>query len=386
MAAYEDIRWLKNHEEHNSSAQKSIWYCIMMLSKFEEVKVSIDGFDTQSVIKGEKDFYTFMKTLYQDMYKNPDFYAIPTEEYDEYIKSINTEKVFANSHKGDAKESKLRNRFLQAIQFYSDYFWKLGSAADEICNAQYELVISKSNYDNVIKSLDNPNIKDESEQRLKALAENGITVNKNGKKYYISCGKAPKMFLGLKVLLSVPESVYKTENKFKRLNYLRLDYKGYYRPMPEIEDVKLTMKKEHGDILTFLLSLFNNYKTRYALYPMASILPFNKWKIDYWLGNNKRIFGFYASPDFLSFRVSFNTPENLIRIIKILEKDNQKLFEWFRDNIKEVFHDCPRNKIIMFGNQKKHLCCGSSGGTMEVANPDKNDVKNIIELIKVING
>jgi hypothetical protein len=385
MAAYEDILWLKNCEEHNSPAQKSIWYCIMMLAKFEEVKVSIDGFDDKSVIKGENEFYTFMKTLYQDMYKNPDTYAIPTAEYNEYINGINPEKVFANTHKSDAKESKLRNRFLQAIQFYSDIFWKLGLAADEICNEKYELEISKSKYDSVLKSLDHPHIKNENLQRLNALANRGIAVNKNSKKYYVSCKKAPKMFLGLKVLLTVPESIYKTENKFKRLNYLRLDYKGYYRPMPEINDVKLTMKKEHSDILTLLLQLFEGFKTRYALYPMACILPFNKWKVDYWLGNNKRIFGFYASPDFLSFRISFKTPENLMRIINILEKNDIKLFEWFRDNIKEVFHDCPRNKIIMFGNQKKHLCCGSSGGTMEIVNPNKNDIKKIIALIKIIN-
>jgi hypothetical protein len=153
--------------------------------------------------------------------------------------------------------------------------------------------------------------------------------------------------------------------------------------MPEIEDVKLTMQKDHCDILTLLLSLFDNVKTRYALYPMASISPFNKWKADYWLGNNKRLFGFYAGPDFLSFRISFKTTENLLRIIAILEKKDQKLFEWFRDNIKEVFHDCPRNKIIKFGKQEKHLCCGSSGGTMEIANPDKNDVINITKLIKI---
>jgi len=385
MAAYDDILWLKNYEGYNSPAQKSIWYCIMMLAKFEEVKVNIDGFDDKNVIKGEKEFYTFMKTLYQDMYANPESYAIPVTEYDNYIKTINLEKVFANSHKNDAKESKLRNNFMKAIQFYQNYFWKLGLAADEICNEKYELVISKSKYDNVLKSLDHPSIKNENGQRLNALADRGIVVKKNGKKYYISCKKVPKMFLGLKVLLTVPKSIYKTENKFKKLNYLRLDYKGYYRPMPEIEDVKLTLKKEHSDILILLLSLFNDFKTRYSLYPMASILPFNKWKVDYWLGNNKRIFGFYASPDFLSFRISFKTPENLIRIIKILEKKERKYFEWFRDNIKEVFHDCPRNKIIMFGNQKKHLCCGSSGGTMEIVNPDKNDVKNIITLIKIIN-
>jgi hypothetical protein len=327
-----------------------------------------------------------MKTLYQDMYANPDTYAIPIIEYDEYIETIDLEKVFANSHKGDAKESKLRNGFQQAIQFYPDYFWKLGLAADEICNEKYELVISKSKYDSVFYSFDNPHIKNENVQRINALTNRGIRVNKaSDSRYFVSCEKAPKMFLGLKVLLTVPESKYKTENKFKKLNYLRLDYRGYYRPIPEIEEVKLTMQKDHREILTLLLSLFDEVKTRYALYPMASIAPFNKWKVDYWLGNNKRLFGFYAGPDFLSFRISFKTPENLIRIITILEKNDPKLFEWFRDNIKEVFHDCPRNKMIKFGDQEKHLCCGSSGGTMEIVNPNKNDLINITELIKISN-
>lgn len=217
MAAYEDLLWLKNHAEHGSSAQKSIWYCIMMLADFEEIKVNIDGFDDKSVIEGEKEFYTFMKMLYQDMYANPDIYAIPIIEYDEYIETIDLEKVFASSHKGDAKESKLRNRFQQAIQFYSDYFWKLGLAANEICNEKYELVISKLKYESVLYSLDYPHIKNENSQRLNALTDRGIIVNKaSDKSYYISCKKAQKMFLGLKVLLTVPESKYKTENKFKK--------------------------------------------------------------------------------------------------------------------------------------------------------------------------
>ena len=386
MATYRDVLWLKNHAGHDSSVQKSIWYYLMMLAKFEEVKVSIDGFDEKCIIKGEKDFYTFIKMLYQDMYTNPDTYAIPITEYDEYMKSIDLDKAFSNNHKGDAKESKIRNRFQQAIQFYSNYFWKLGSVADDICNEKYELVISKSKYTNVLKSLDNPHIKNENSQRLNALMDRGIVVNENIKKYSISCKKTPKMFLGLQVLLTVPESKYKTENKFKRLNYFRLDYKGYYRPMPEIEDIKMTMEKGHCNILTLLLSQFENIKTRYALYPMASILPFNKWKVDFWLGNNKRIFGFYAGPGFLSVHISFKTPENLKRIIAILEKDDPKLFEWFRDKFTEVFHDCPRNKVIMFGNQKKHLCCGSSGGTMEIVNPNENDVKRFITIIKMNNG
>ncbi len=383
MTLNESTVWAKKYKEHGSTAQYSIWHCIMMLAKFEEVKVDIDGFDSKDIIHGEKDFYTFMKTLYGDMYANPEQYGIPAAEYDEYMKNIDINKIHANGHKGDAKEAKLRRKFQQAIQFYPNYFWELGLAADEICNSNYELVISKSKYENVLKSFDNLHIKNESGQWLNALNSNGITINENSKKCYITCKKAPKMFLGLKVLLTAPESKYKTENKFRKLNYLRLDYKSYYRPIPGIEDIKMTLKEDHRGILTLLLSQFDNFKTRFALAPRSNITSGDDWKVDYFLtNNNKRIFGFSAGPDFLKISFGFKSPENLMRIIETLEKNDQKLFEWFRDNFTEVFHlDCPRNRAVMFGNQEKHIC---GGGSMEIANPDKSDIKKCLALIKLI--
>jgi hypothetical protein len=379
MTASESAIWAQNREAHGSTAQYSIWHSIMMLATFEDAQIRLNGFDNKDVIKGEKDFYAFMKTLYQDMYKNPAQYAVPAAEYDDYMKSVDIDKTVADPHRHDAKESKLRIKFQQAIQFYPDYFWEIGLAADEICNKNYELVISKSQYHNALASLDHAHIKETNGQRLNALMDRGLAVKETGTKVHISCRQYPAMFLGLKVLLTAPES------KYKHLNYLRLDYKGRHRAMPEIEDIQATLETEHRDTLNLLLPLFVTPKTRYALYPLSNITSGSNWKVDYFI-NSKRIFGFYAGPGFLSIGVLFKTPENLMRVIKTLEATDPKLLEWFCNQFTEVFHDCPRNKTIMFGKQKKNICCGSSGGKMEITNPQKNDVKRCIEIIKLCNG
>ncbi|HOJ81408.1 MAG TPA: hypothetical protein PLG72_11225, partial [Clostridiales bacterium] len=78
----------RNTGEHGSAAQKSIWHSMMMLAPFEGVAIDSDLFDEESILEGERDFYLFMTTLYQDMYNDPAKYFIPTKPYDEYIQSI----------------------------------------------------------------------------------------------------------------------------------------------------------------------------------------------------------------------------------------------------------------------------------------------------------
>jgi len=371
------LDWVKNYKGHSSTAQNSIWHCLMMLSNFDAVKADIDGFDEKSVVKGEKDFYSFIKTLYQDMYENPEKYEIPTAAYDEYIKTINMEELADNEHKRDAKEAKLRTAFQQAIQFYPDYFYQLGLAADEICDKNYELVISKIKYNSVMKKLDSPYIKNENELRINALADRGITAKEKDKKIFISCKQSPKMFLGLKVLLSAPES------KYKYLNYLRLDYKGYYRPMPEFEDVKMTLEKEHSDILSLLLSLFDNPEIKINLYPTKGITSNHKWKYEYFI-KYRKIFEFYAGPAYLLIHIFFLDNESLMETVKSLEKNDPGLFKWLCDNFVEKHCNCPKNKAVMFGSIKKHIC-GRRTNRVEILNPNKNDVKKSVALIKILN-
>jgi hypothetical protein len=375
MAGYRDVLWVRNNKGHGSTAQNSVWHCIKMLSDFEEAKADIDGFNEKSIIKGEKDFYTFMKTLYEDMYANPDRFAIPAMEYDEYMKSINVDKVFSNAHKGDAKESKLRNRFQQAIQFYPDYFYKLGLAADEICKKTYALIIQKTKYTNVLKALNYTHIKNENGLRLAALSGMGINLKETNNAFFLTCKQFPKMFLGLKVLLSSPE------NKYKYLNYLRLNYNGRYRPMPEIEDIFMTLEKVHCECIKSLLSLYDKQKIKYSLYPFRTITSSGKWTVDYFI-KSKRVFGFYAGPGFLAIRILFKNTDSLQLVINTLESNNPKLFEWFRDNFRGCNNaNCKRNRIIMIGNQKRHTCGGSS--KIEITISSKNDIKKCTMFMKM---
>ena len=369
------LDWVRNYKGHDSTAQNSIWHCLMMLSDFEAVKIDVDGFDEKSVINGEKDFHVFMKTLYQNMYANPDKYAIPTTEYDDYIKTINIEEYYAAEHKkSDAKEGRLRQAFQQAIQFYPDYFYQLGLAADEICNRNYLLAITKSKYDDVLKTLDQP----KNGQRINALLDMGIMINETGETYYISCKQAPKMFLGLRVLCASPES------KYKYMNYLRLDYKGYYRTMPDIDDVKTTMEKEHAGILSLVGSLLDNPKMKIKLHPLGSITSNHKWKVEYVL-NGKRFFEFYAGPAYLVIHIFFRDTEHLTNAIKLLMKNDSALFEWLNGKFKErkgCAARCPRNKTVMFGNEEKRIC--GSTNQVELFLPDEDDIEKSIALIKIL--
>ena len=67
----------------------------MMLAPFEPIGIECDDYNEADIFDGEKDFYDFMKNLYNDMYVNPAKYAVQ-----------------------------------QAIEFYPNYFYEIGLAAD----------------------------------------------------------------------------------------------------------------------------------------------------------------------------------------------------------------------------------------------------------------
>jgi len=370
-----NIAGVKNYAGHGSSAQKSIWHCLSMLSHFEAFGAVIDGFNEADIINGEKEFYQFMKNLYQDMYDDPAKYAIPTEAYDEYIKTVKKD-AFVKAHQTDAKECRLRNEFQQAIQFYPDYFYKIGMALDGIRKRDFSLIIAKTKYDEALRSLERPHIYRENGQRMKALAERGVTVNELGGMCYISCKTAPKMFLGLQVMCSAPEG------KYKYTNYLRLDYKGFRGDMSGIEDIKLTMKKEHAASVDLLLKVFSLVKLKYRVKPLRSITSGHGWKVEYTL-NGKSFFGFFAEPDHLALYIYFNDAKNITETSRKLENDSE-LFDWFCSRFPERLCKCPSNRAVTFGNVKRRICGLSNRA--EIINPGKSDIQKCIAVTKIFRG
>ena len=368
------VDWAQNRG-HDSAAQYSIWHCLQMLSPLKTVKAEIDGFDAGCVADGQNDFYSFMKTLYQDMYANPDSYLIPTVAYDEYMKNEGANEQLFDEHKTDAKENKLRQEFQQAIHFYPNYFYQLGLAADAICVESYALIINKQKYNNVIKALDTPHTRKDNYKRLQALVGRGITVKEADDVCYISCKHARKMFIGLKILCDAPES------NFKYINYLRLDFEGYLGAVPDIEAIKLTMDRKHSDMIAAFSPLLDEPKMKHTITHFGSITTNSKWKVEYKL-NSKRVFEFYTGPAYLVIHIFFKDLETLTKIIDMLETDNVELFMWLRDLLIEKLCDCPRNRAILFGNYKKRIC--GSSNKVEISNPTKDDVSKSISLMKAI--
>ena len=367
-----NIAGARNHSGHDSSAQKSIWHCLMMLSNFEAVKADILGFPEDCIISGEKDFYQFMETLYRDMNINPVKYFIPISAYEKYINGTKTDRPFTKAHQTDAKECKLRNEIQQAIEFYPNYFYAMGKVAEGICKETFSLIIEKSKYDSALRSLDRPHIFKDNGQRLEALASAGIIIDESNSMCFISCKKYLKMFLGLHVLCSAPES------KYKYMNYLRLDYKGYYRSMPNLEDIKQTMTKEHAVCVDSILLLFNNAKIKYRVKPLRSIVSSHGWKVEYTV-SGKNVFGFFAEPDYLALYIYFNDPKNITAISKEFENDFE-LFEWFCSAFPDRLCKCPSNRVVIFGGVKRRICGLSNRA--EIINPCADDIEKSITVIK----
>jgi hypothetical protein len=316
------------------------------------------------------------------MYNDPEKYAISSAEYDDYTKTKEqnatdvtdvTNKTFVKLHKTDAKECKLRNTFQQAIEFYPKYFYEMGLAADGICKKTFSLILSKSKYAKALNSLDKPHIRGGNKQRLQALENHGIRVKEINGKINLSCKEAPKMFLGLYVLCSAPES------KYKYMNYLRLDYKGYYRSMPEIDDIKLTITAKNAALLDSIIKVFADTKLKYKVKPLRSITTSHGWKVEYML-QGKNVFGFFAEPDCLAFYIYFNDAKNITQMSQKLEH-NAELFNWFCEKFPERLCKCRSNRAVMFGNERRRICGLSNRA--EIINPDNDDLQKIITVIKM---
>ena len=375
------INWVKNHKGCPSTAQSSIMHCIQMLADFEAVSIEMDNFDTEVIVAGEQDFYTFMTCLYRDMYENPKKYDIPTKDYDTYMTGINIDEMLMSedliaSEKFCAKENRLRQKFQKAIEFYSDFFYELGING-EICKNNYSLIVPKESPSKVIKKIDTPALRKDNTSRINTLNQLGIILNEDTDSYIVSSKFYPKMFLGLRILCAAPN------NKYRYFNYLRLSYKGYCKPELDITDVIKTLDKEHADIVNLFVTTLDSKGAKLDLPPLKGITSSNKWKVAYKL-KSKRVFEFYAGPAFFLFRLFFYYSDDLKELIKQLEIDDPTLFKWFSDQIDQKLCKkvCPNNKIVMIGNQEMRIC----GTTISlwINNLDSASIGKSIALMKRI--
>lgn len=364
-----------NDEMNTSTPQKSIWHCIKMLAPFQKLDINLgDKFLQDDIYMAEDDFYQFMKALYIDMYANPMKYYIPTTAYDQYIKIAKVKSGIEKMHYVDSKECKLRNTFQQAIQFYPKFFYEIGLQAEEIRNSDFSLVILKDKLDSIKQSLEWTHICKENSYRYALIDYLEIKIEQVEDRCYIINKNYPKMFLGLWILCNAPES------KYKYMNYLRLDYKGYHRAMPEIEDVKTTLSKEHMSIVSTIQNAIDCMKLKIKVKPLRNITSGSRWKVEYLL-NNKNVFGFYAEPDNLILCIYFNDVKNINELSGRLEGMDSELFQWFCSKFPERLCKCPSNRWATFGGNRRRICGLSCRA--EINNPTNIDEKNSIRVLKL---
>ena len=373
-----NIAGARDYRGHGSAAQKSIWHFQMMLAQFHEVEAERKGFGKKDISEGEKSFYDFMKSLYQELYENPGKFLIPTNEYDNYIKSPDfVNKTFANAHQNDAKESMLRNTFQKAIHFYPDFFYRLGLSADKICPQTFSLAIKEAQYDEILLTLGKPYVHKENASRIAALLAMGINVTKKAGMYFIASSLYPKMFLGLMVLCDAPES------KYKYMNYLRLDYKGYRRAMPEIADIMPTLGPEFRKHLDGLQVFFADTKLKFRVKPMRSIASSHGWKVEYAL-QGKNVYGFFGEPDHLTLYIYFNDAKNISEVAEKMASMDAGLYDWFCDKFPERLCKCRYNRMVVFGNSKRRICGMSNKA--EIHDPNEEDINQSIKAIEIFRG
>ncbi len=367
--------------ERESSAQKSIYHCLCMLASFRETTVTFhDGITVEDYIEGERQFYQYVMSLYFDMYADPLTFAIDSSRYDEYMRNrhrLNKGKLLIEKqHYQDAKESSLRNVFQQSITFYFRFLYELGQCA-QLCQETYALKLSADSFEKVVKNAGTAKIAGKEHQRVRILLDNGINQSEQGSQLVFIHEKYPKMFLGLAVLCRAPDS------KYKWMNYLRLDYKRFHSPMPDMPDIIETVPGQAAQNIAMLTETLKAMPLKIRVKPLRNINSDFKWKAEFTY-KGKSCIGFYVDCDSLLICVYFNNAANITDMAGRLLAEDPELFEWFCAHIPERLCKCPNNRWVTLGEQRRRICGMSN--RMDVANPLDSDMERCVKIIKMFRG
>lgn len=378
--------------------RRSIKHCLNMIAPFEAVEYSEGRFSKEKsegkntftpalVISplqasetaalnyelGEKQFYEFITSIYKRMYDSPEEYFVFEMPYEEYRKKTVLKEGTEKAHFSDSKESMLRNTFQQAIQFYAVYFYEIGTRGEGISEKDCSFIISKEEYKKVLERMNKFHDAKNNKNRYALLKKMGISAEETGDKIYIHHKEYDKAMLGLKILCDAPDS------KYKFMNYLRLDYKGFYRPVPEISDIVKTLPEESKEIIEQLQDVLSGLNTKIKVKPLRGIVSDFRWKVEYSY-KSKNILGFYADYDYLRICIYFNDSKNITAFAEQLAEEDEILYEWYKIQFPELSCKCPNSRWVYFKEEKRRIC-GMSNKS-ETVNPTEEDFVNCVKILR----
>lgn len=349
-------------------AQRSVKHCLDMLAPFE-------ASDQQSE-KGQLDFYRLTVSIYQGMYESPEEYLVfpaPYEEYLEKLKQRAPQKKKEKEHVSDSRESTLRNTFQQAIQFYAQYFYHLGLKSRCVDESSGSLVVSKEDYGYVLQQMGRIHSAEKNAERYERLESLGVQTVEKDDNVYVFSEVYKHAMSGLWYLCKAPDS------KYKWMNFLRLDYKNAYAPIPTVADICKTLSPENAEIVKRLEDSLSEMKIKAKIKPLRGIVSDFKWKVEY-SSKGKNICGFYADPEYLMLCIYFNHFRNITEFAKTLYEEDSELFQWFQAQFPERLCKCPSNRRVYFGEESRRICGLSNRA--EIVNPDKEDVERALYILQ----
>lgn len=349
-------------------AERSIQHCLDMIAPFEASEPQKK--------EGQLQFYQFMVALYQGMHEKPEEYMVfpaPYEEYRIKLEQKEAQNKKEKEHTSDSKESTLRNTFQQAIQFYAMFFYNAGLKCVGIDEQTGSLLIPKEEYGSVLDQLNRIHESKYNDQRFQVLSKLGIQISESGDAVCIRYKKGKQAMEGVLYLCEAPDS------KYKWMNFLRLDYKNAYKPIPSVEDICKTLPTKSAEIVKMLENNLAGMKIKAKIKHLRGIVSDFKWKVEY-AYKGKNICGFYADNEYFMLCLYFNHYQNITDFASVLQKEDPELFQWFKEQFPERLCKCPSNRRVYFGESPRRICGLSNRA--EIVNPSDEDIEKTLFILR----
>ena len=355
----------QNMETH---AQRSVKHCLDMIAPFEASQPQKE--------EGQWQFYQFMVSIYQGMYERPEEYLVFPRPYEEYLTKLKQKKAQKGKekeHVTDSRESTLRNTFQQAISFYALYFYNAGLRSIGIDERSGALMVPKEEYSNVLSYMDRIHESKYNTDRYEVLSKLGIRIYEEGDTVNIVHITYKQAMEGVLYLCKAPDS------KYKWMNFLRLDYKNTYSPIPTVDDICKTLPVKSVATVKKLEDNLAGMNIKAKIKPLRGIVSDFKWKVEYSY-KGKNICGFYADNKYFMLCIYFNHFQNITEYAKILYEEDNSLFQWFKKQFPERLCKCPNNRRIYFNEEPRRICGLSNRA--EIVNPSNDDIEKALYVLR----
>ena len=356
-----------------STPQRSIWHAAVFMSPFYPVLPEhLTATEAEELREGEESFYNFMVSLYEDMYEHPKDYYIPVEEYDQFMNGRQRQEL----NKRDAtKESRLRNKFQRAIQFYQKILFDLGVKGRTLDSGDC-LVIDEDVLYDVILRHNLRIVRGEERKRLNALTRMGLEIEYVEGKIHLFANQNPKMFQGLTALCQ------KSRTKYGLTHFLRCDFRGLLKGHQlSFEDAVVVLPKKLQKMAYGMDEFMKSMDCKITVQPLKNTTLGSQWKATY-LRKGKSLYGFHADTESLHAFAYFNKHKHISRMGYHLKEKFDGLFNWFYENIPERTCSCPNNRKVDIGGRHKRIC--GLMNRMEVPQFDEENISNLKQIIQLL--